>query len=167
MDGLDSELTFGYYDKSKYTGDMVWHPILHKLMFGIALDDIKVNGKSMHICGKPGQSQCLLTVDSGTSEMTMPSWAIKKVIGKMPLKNNAMKCNNVTQFGDLTFVINGFEYTLPNDDWVEKTVEIKPPSNDGKIKAAQVGPMAVGDDFLREDSLTQIEIDADAESEKD
>jgi hypothetical protein len=35
MDGLDSELTFGYYDKSKYTGDMVWHPILHKLMFGI------------------------------------------------------------------------------------------------------------------------------------
>ena len=48
MDGLDSELTFGYYDKSKYTGDMVWHPILHRLMFGIQLDDIKVNGKPMN-----------------------------------------------------------------------------------------------------------------------
>jgi len=23
----------------------------------------------------------------------------------------------------LTFVINGFEYTLPNDDWVEKNVD--------------------------------------------
>jgi hypothetical protein len=33
-------------------------------------------------------------VDSGTSEMTMPSWAIKKVIGKMPLKNNPMVCKN-------------------------------------------------------------------------
>lgn len=93
MDGLDSELTFGYYDKSKYTGDMVWHPILHKLMFGIALDDIKVNGKAMNICGAKDR-QCMITVDSGTSEMTMPNWAIKKVIGKMPLKNNAMKCKN-------------------------------------------------------------------------
>ena len=119
MDGLDSELTFGYYDKSKYTGDMVWHPILHKLMFGIALDDIKVNGKPMNICTDKNK-QCLITVDSGTSEMTMPNWAIKKVIGKMPLKNNAMKCKNQTDFGELTFVINGFEYTLPNDDWIEK-----------------------------------------------
>jgi len=92
MDGLDSELTFGYYDKSKYSGDMVWHPILHKLMFGIQLDDIKVNGKPLKIC-EQGR-QCLITVDSGTSEMTMPSWAIKKVIGKIPLKTNAMKCNN-------------------------------------------------------------------------
>ena len=54
--------------------------------------------------------------------MTMPGWAIKKVVGKMPLKNNAFKCANQTQFGELTFVINGFEYTLPNDDWVEKVV---------------------------------------------
>ena len=50
MEGLDSEITFGYYDKSKYTGDMVWHPILHKLMFGIQLDDVKVNGTSLGIC---------------------------------------------------------------------------------------------------------------------
>lgn len=123
MSGLDSELTFGYYDKSKYTGDMVWHPILHKLMFGIALDDIKVNGVAMNLCNTPNQPLCLITVDSGTSEMTMPSWAIKKVLGKMPLKTNPMKCNDTKQFGDLTFVINGFEYTLPNDDWVEKNMD--------------------------------------------
>jgi hypothetical protein len=55
MDGLDSELTFGYYDKSKYTGDMVWHPIMHKLMFGIQLDDIKVNGVPLNICNNEGQ----------------------------------------------------------------------------------------------------------------
>lgn len=95
MDGLDSELTFGYYDKSKYTGDMIWHPILHKLMFGIQLDDIKVNGVAMNICSDKGaDNPCLITVDSGTSEMTMPSWAIKKATGKMPLKNNPMKCKD-------------------------------------------------------------------------
>jgi len=101
MSGLDSELTFGYYDKSKYTGDMVWHPILHKLMFGIALDDIKVNGVPMNLCNQPDSPLCLITVDSGTSEMTMPSWAVKKVIGKMPLKTNPMRCNDTKQFGEL------------------------------------------------------------------
>ena len=67
----------------------------------------------------------------------MPSWAIKKVIGKMPLKENPMKCRNQTDFGDLTFVINGFEYTLPNDDWVEKAIDLSPKK---KVMAAQVGP---------------------------
>lgn len=57
--------------------------------------------------------------------MTMPSWAIKKVIGKMPLKKNPTKCQNQADIGDLTFVINGFEYTLPNDDWVEKTFDME------------------------------------------
>jgi len=123
MDGLDSELTFGYYDKSKYSGDMVWHPILHKLMFGIQLDDIKVNGKPMGICGNKDQATCLITVDSGTSEMTMPSWAVKQVMGKMPLKTSPMRCNSQADFGELTFVINGFEYTLPNDDWIEKVID--------------------------------------------
>ena len=134
MDGLDSELTFGYYDKSKYTGDMVWHPILHKLMFGIQLDDIKVNNKSMNICGNKNQQTCLITVDSGTSEMTMPSWAIKKVLGKMPLKHSPMRCKNQTEFGELTFVINGFEYTLPNDDWVEKSLDLG--SQEDKVQAS-------------------------------
>ena len=151
MDGLDSELTFGYYDKSKYTGDMIWHPILHKLMFGIQLDDIKVNGKSMGICGNPDQETCLITVDSGTSEMTMPSWAIKKVIGKMPLKNNPMKCNNQTDFGNLTFVINGFEYTLPNDDWVEKSLEVNNPQSMAEMtEEAQVGPSMLDREFEEE-----------------
>lgn len=94
MDGLDSELTFGYYDKSKYSGDMVWHPVLHKLMFGIELNDIKINGKALHLCDTVGQQKCLITVDSGTSEMTMPMWALKKAIGRMPLKNNPTKCAN-------------------------------------------------------------------------
>lgn len=149
MDGLDSELTFGYYDKSKYTGDMVWHPILHKLMFGIQLDDIKVNGKPLNIC-EQGR-QCLITVDSGTSEMTMPSWAIKKVIGKIPLKNNAMKCNNQSDFGELTFVINGFEYTLPNDDWVEKSVDAN------KVTAAQLGPISETEQALLQEAADLIQ----------
>lgn len=156
MEGLDSELTFGYYDKSKYTGDMIWHPILHKLMFGIQLDDIKVNGKAMNICGNPNQETCLVTVDSGTSEFTMPSWAIKKVIGKMPLKNSPMKCNSQAEFGNITFVINGFEYTMPNDDWVEKSLDVDSGQRMAEItEEAQVGPSLMEREF--EEELSQVE----------
>ena len=66
--------------------------------------------------------------------MTMPSWALKKMIGKMPLKNNPMVCKNQTDFGDLTFVINGFEYTLPNDDWVKNKKLLTTDQDIQKIK---------------------------------
>lgn len=35
-----------------------------------------------------------------------------------------MKCKGMQDFGELTYVINGFEYTLPNDDWVEKAQDV-------------------------------------------
>jgi hypothetical protein len=43
--GITSDLTFGYYDKNRYKGEIDWHPIQFKYMFGVQLDDVKVNGK--------------------------------------------------------------------------------------------------------------------------
>ena len=68
----------------------------------------------------------------------MPQWAYDKAVGKMPLRQNHLKCNEPSDFGELTFVINGFEYTLPYDDWVEKV-----DNGDNyfaQVSAAQVGP---------------------------
>jgi hypothetical protein len=48
--GLKSDLTLGYYDKSKFTGDIHWSPVNFKYMFGVPLDDIKVGGKPLGIC---------------------------------------------------------------------------------------------------------------------
>lgn len=80
----------------------------------------------------------------------------------MPLKNNPMVCKNQTDFGDLTFVMNGFEYTLPNDDWVNKIPDYENQAaqvkselmgqtkiynqvdESEKVEAAQVGPMSMG-----------------------
>jgi hypothetical protein len=44
-------------------------------MYDIILDDVKVNGKSLSLgCGK--QRICTATLDSGTSHLAMPKWAI-------------------------------------------------------------------------------------------
>ena len=47
--GLKSELTLGFYDKKKFSGQMDWHPVQFKYMYGIKLDDIKVNGKPLNL----------------------------------------------------------------------------------------------------------------------
>jgi hypothetical protein len=73
--GSNPEMTLGYYDKSKFKGDIHWNPIDFKYMYGIKLDDIKVNGKNLNICA--GQSSCLVTIDSGSSMNAFPDFAHK------------------------------------------------------------------------------------------
>jgi hypothetical protein len=73
-----SDLTFGYYDKSKFKGDLKWYPIEYQYMFGVKMDDIKVNGVSTGVC-KDRAENCLITFDSGTSLMSIPSFAAAKL----------------------------------------------------------------------------------------
>lgn len=110
---MESDLTFGYYDKTKFSGNIVWHPVLFKYMFGIKLDDIKVNGKSLGFCGPNGiKKDCLVTVDSGTTMMSMPSWAFSKLPKTVPTVQNPAECSAQEDFGKLTWVINGHEYSF-------------------------------------------------------
>jgi len=55
-------------------------------MYGIRLDDIKMNGKSMGLCGPQGKEKdCIITVDSGTTFASVPGWAYSEIMGKVPL----------------------------------------------------------------------------------
>ena len=93
--GQESDLTFGYYDRSKYLGEMVWHPVLFKYMYGIKLDDVLINGVSLGVCGPHGiKKDCLITVDSGTTYMSMPSWAMEKLDPSIPLSDSPRDCTD-------------------------------------------------------------------------
>lgn len=74
--GILSDLTLGYYDKTKYTGDLNWNDVLYKYMYGVKLDDVKVNGKSTGVCQG---IKCLITFDSGTSLMSFPRFAEEQI----------------------------------------------------------------------------------------
>ncbi len=71
-----SELVFGGYDSTKFTGDLKWHPVVNQLFWSLKLDDVKYNGVSLGLCDR---LKCLVTPDSGTSLMTAPSWAHSKI----------------------------------------------------------------------------------------
>jgi phytepsin len=74
---MKSDMTFGYYDKAKYEGNIHWNDIKYKYMFGVKMDDIKIGGKSTGVCSDG--KECLITFDSGTSLMSMPKYAVEKL----------------------------------------------------------------------------------------
>jgi hypothetical protein len=83
------------------------------------LDDILVGGKSLGLCGPKGKKQdCLVTVDSGTSNMAMPGWAFDQIANKIPTMSQGAPCNGAETFGKLTFIINGKEYSFQPQEWV-------------------------------------------------
>jgi saccharopepsin len=92
--GIYSDMTFGYYDKEKFKGEIAWHPVEFKYMFGVKLDDVKVNGKALNICADQHDG-CLITFDSGTSLMSFPTWAADKMKDHgYPTADHVIPCRN-------------------------------------------------------------------------
>lgn len=115
MNGEDqSELLFGGYDTSKFTGEIQWHDVIDQLFWSLKLDDIKYNGTNLNICK---DKTCLITPDSGTSLITAPSWAIGTINDLLPYTEN---CPDDMGFGNLTFVINGIDYNIPSHHFMER-----------------------------------------------
>jgi hypothetical protein len=143
--GLKSDLTLGYYDRAKFSGNIHWNDIKFKYMFGVELTDILVNGKSTNLCeGK----QCLITFDSGTSLMSMPTFATEALNKQgIPTANKAVSCKNEKQFGELTLVIGGKKYALDNDEWMFPAQSAGLAQSESKMmtfrKAGPLGPQIV------------------------
>jgi hypothetical protein len=66
--------------------------------------------------------KCQVTPDSGTSTITFPTWAFNEVKkrGYLPSKK---RCTSDKDFGTLTFVINGIDYTIESSHFMEIGLE--------------------------------------------
>jgi len=116
----ESELTFGYYDESRYVaGTMHWHDVALKYFWALKLDDILINGVAMNLC--EGVSDCLCTPDSGTTDMAMPTWAYNKFIDAT--YEPYTSCETEMDFGEITFVIDGILYPLRSHKWNERVIK--------------------------------------------
>jgi len=168
--GLKSDLTLGYYDRAKFTGNVHWNDIKFKYMFGVELNDILVNGKSTGLC--EGR-ECLITFDSGTSLMSMPSFATEALNKQgVPTANKAVSCKNEKQFGELTLVIGGKKYALDNDEWMFPAQSAAMAQSEAKMmtfrKPGPLGPQIVAqvdsDDLV--ESKPEEGMNAQIESEE-
>ncbi|KAM8816606.1 cathepsin E isoform 2-T2 [Rhynchonycteris naso] len=109
--GAGSELIFGGYDHSHFSGSLNWVPVTKQGYWQIAVDIIQVGGAVM-FCPEG----CQAIVDTGTSLITGPSDEIRrlqKAIGAEPMDGEyAVECDNLNVMPDVTFTINGVPYIL-------------------------------------------------------
>ncbi|GAB1285406.1 Cathepsin E [Apodemus speciosus] len=109
--GSGSELTFGGYDPSHFSGSLSWIPVTKQGYWQIALDGIQV-GDTVTFCSEG----CQAIVDTGTSLITGPSNKIKQLqeaIGATPMDGEyAVDCATLNTMPDIAFLINGVSYTL-------------------------------------------------------
>ena len=99
---------------------MNWNDVKYKYMFGVQLDDILFNDKSTGVCkDRPEGKPCLITFDSGTSLMSVPTFAFHQMAqNKVPTAHTFVECQNKAQFGDFVMVIGGKDYALTPDEWM-------------------------------------------------
>jgi saccharopepsin len=91
--GEESDLTFGYYDKTKFIGKIQWNPVIFKYMYGMRLDDVLINGKSLKVCSP--EKPCIVTVDSGSSLLAMPRFGYEQLIKRgLPTRTNKVDCKS-------------------------------------------------------------------------
>lgn len=110
----------GKIDTSDIEGDesgINWFNVVDKNFWALRLVDIKLGSESLGVCK---HRECFITPDSGTSCLTMPSWALNQVKSKLP--DNA-PCASDKEFPDLTYVIldhsgNKRSYTLASEEYV-------------------------------------------------
>ena len=142
----ESEILFGGWDKTRFRGDLQWHPVLHKLFWSIKLDDVLVDGVSTGFCKRKG-ANCMATPDSGTSFQTFPQAHFKEFNNQYGDKVSCREGEEL-EFPDLTYVINGIHYNLPSHHWVTRRIDKH--DKKGGTCQSQIKPLAVNQKGLEE-----------------
>ncbi|XP_049419611.1 pepsin A-like [Epinephelus fuscoguttatus] len=115
-----SVVTFGGIDPNHYSGSITWIPLSSELYWQITVDSVTVNGQVVACNGG-----CQAIVDTGTSLIVGPQSSISninQVVGAYSQNGNDMvSCNNIGQMPDVTFHIQGQEFTLPSSAYIRQS----------------------------------------------
>lgn len=143
---MPGELTFGGVDKKHFTGELDYVDVSSATYWEIEMDQLNIDE---HVI----TSKTKAIVDSGTSLLAGPKamvHEIAKKVGAFPFLHGEYLIRCSTAAPDITFTINGKEYTLSKSEYVLKTgpicilafigMDIPPPN----------GPLWIlGDVFMR------------------
>ncbi|CAJ1380592.1 unnamed protein product [Effrenium voratum] len=109
---------------------LTWHKTQSEQEWTLAMKDILVDGKPLHICDDRADGLCPAVVDTGSSLITGPSGEVEQLLGKVRLKDD---CSNLSKLptvsirladknGVLTdYPLTPEEYTLKSLDEVPQT----------------------------------------------
>merc|ERR1711907_494997 len=139
-------LVLGGTDKSHYTGDFTYVPLKSEDYWRVALDDVKINGKSYSTTKSA-------IVDSGTSLLAGPKddvAAIAKKIGATSVLNKEYTIDCSKGGPDISFTLGGKDYTLAKKDYIIQSGSTCLFAMMGIDVPAPNGPLWIlGDVFMR------------------
>jgi hypothetical protein len=110
-------LAVGGYDESLKTGDFTWLDIITLNDGGYAyweveMDDVLLNGQSLGVCE---DIRCTAILDTGTTLIVGPHRVISPLIQSTYVEDD---CSNMRELADVTFVLNGQNFTLTPEDYI-------------------------------------------------
>uniref|UniRef100_A0A3B4FZ16 Cathepsin E-A-like n=1 Tax=Pundamilia nyererei TaxID=303518 RepID=A0A3B4FZ16_9CICH len=114
------ELLLGGTNEALYIGPINWHPVTAKGYWQIKMDSVAVQGVNL-FC----PSGCQAIVDTGTSLIAGPTndiLRLQQLIGATPsnLGEFVIDCARLSSLPQVTFVLNGTEYTLTSEQYIRK-----------------------------------------------
>uniref|UniRef100_A0A3P9CUQ2 Nothepsin n=1 Tax=Maylandia zebra TaxID=106582 RepID=A0A3P9CUQ2_9CICH len=117
---LTGELLLGGTNEALYIGPINWHPVTAKGYWQIKMDSVAVQGVNL-FC----PSGCQAIVDTGTSLIAGPTndiLRLQQLIGATPsnLGEFVIDCARLSSLPQVTFVLNGTEYTLTSEQYIRK-----------------------------------------------
>ena len=116
-DNSPGELTFGGYDVTKFTGDLVTVPLISATYWEIGIDAISAG--SYHSTPNTDGSPITGIVDSGTSFLVGPRSQVTKLAAAVGAKYNfftgqyTIDCAELDSIPDLVFTIQGIDFSVP------------------------------------------------------
>jgi len=113
-ENTNGQITLGYIDKSKYTGEIFYYDVVDKYYWTIHLKDILYDGKSLGLCA----GGCKAVIDTGTTLNTGPTEQLRTLLERIPVEND---CKNFDIAGKISFVFGNEEYQLEKDEYMLKT----------------------------------------------
>ncbi|XP_063338224.1 pepsin A-like [Pelmatolapia mariae] len=115
-----SVVTFGGVDINHYSGSITWIPLSSELYWQITVDSVTVNGQVVACNGG-----CQAIVDTGTSMIVGPQSDIDNInawLGAISQNGEYLvNCNYIGQMPDVTFNINGQQFTLPASAYISQS----------------------------------------------
>jgi len=118
QDGATGELLLGGIDNTKYSGSLIWIPLISETYWEVALDSMTMNGQPVTQVKKA-------VVDSGTSILAGPSAEVKALaqqVGAQPVIINpneyTIDCSTISSLPTLTVTLNGAAFQLSGEDYV-------------------------------------------------
>lgn len=156
MKSSESEIIFGGYDESLFTGPITYAPVQREGVWQVKVDSVYMSASGGIGALNSCYQGCSAIIDSGTSLIAGPFLEVLRFnsrIGAHPLPGGQFileDCGDVSQLPDLRFVIQGREFVLRPEDYLIRLDASHCLSGLFTVGPSNDGLWILGDVFLSE-----------------